>query len=571
MRPQRSSVPINVGAALTAAWVAIDAWRQQQTGNADAGLWFFATATCVALVAVVAIGRWPERRRIASLMLFWLLVSVGTDLQVEWPQSRLAVTGWFLAYALQSPAYAHMALTYPTGYVRDRLERAFVVIAYPISLLWMAFPALFFRPQPPNATSLLFTGTTFDLTPIGNTFSGLFIALGSAFIALIVRRVLAAPRGASRTLLPLAATAVFAAAQFVALRIAWLSHWNAVLGTLDWFGRVTTLVVPLAIAFGVTSVRRQRGPLGDLVVDLGGARPAEVRGLLARAIGDPSLELALWLPDQQRFVDEHGESVDVSDTAPGRAATLIGPEREPLAAVIHDASLIDQRPLLEAAGAAARLALENARLQAELRAQLAELQRSRSRLVAAGDSERRRLERDLHDGAQQRLLALGLALQLMRDHSGDPELLTEAENELQAALRELRELARGIHPAILTDRGLGAAIGSLVDRGALRVSTRITDDRYPPPVESAAYFVVAEALNNIAKHAHARSAAITVEPHNGSLLVVVADDGIGGAAAEESGGLQGLADRVGALRGQLTIDSTRGSGTTIRAEIPCAS
>jgi signal transduction histidine kinase len=341
-------------------------------------------------------------------------------------------------------------------------------------------------------------------------------------------------------------------------------------GNFDWLSRANLFVLPLAILIGVATSRRHRGPLGDLVVELGAARPAEVRGLLARAVGDPSLELAPWLPEQRRFVDEHGSTVDLGRDLPGRAVTLIGPEQQPLAAVIHDASLIDQRPLLEAAGAAARLALENARLQAELRAQLAELQQSRARLVAAGDSERRRLERDLHDGAQQRLLALGLALQLLRDKNGDPQLLTEAEGELQAALSELRELARGIHPAILTDQGLSAAIGTLVDRGTVPTITRISDKRYSPAVESDAYFIVAEALTNISKHANARSATITVARHNGALVVEVSDDGAGGAKPETSGGLQGLADRVGALNGRLTIDSAPGTGTTIRAEIPCA-
>jgi signal transduction histidine kinase len=239
--------------------------------------------------------------------------------------------------------------------------------------------------------------------------------------------------------------------------------------------------------------------------------------------------------------------------------------------LVHDASLVGQRPLLEAAGSAGRLALENARLHAQLRAQLTELQESRTRIVAAGDAERRRLERDLHDGAQQRLLALGLALQLLRADHRDSQLLAEAESELQEALRELRELARGIHPAILTDQGLTAAVGSLVDRAALPITTRVTDQRYPQPVESAAYFVVSEALANATKHAHARSATVSIAPRNGGLVVEVSDDGCGGAKPGAGSGLEGLADRVGALDGRLTINSTPGAGTTIRAEIPCAS
>jgi signal transduction histidine kinase len=232
---------------------------------------------------------------------------------------------------------------------------------------------------------------------------------------------------------------------------------------------------------------------------------------------------------------------------------------------------VGQRPLLEAAGSAARLALENARLHAELRAQLSELSASRARIVAAADTERRRLERDLHDGAQQRLLALGLALQLLADNRDDPELLAEARAELQAALHELRELARGIHPAILTDEGLKAAIGSLIDRSPIPITAQVTDTRYPPPIESAAYFVASEALANIAKHAHAHSATVTVAQRNGRLVVEIADDGHGGANAARGGGLEGLADRIGALNGWLTIHSSADAGTMIRTEIPCAS
>ena len=165
--------------------------------------------------------------------------------------------------------------------------------------------------------------------------------------------------------------------------------------------------------------------------------------------------------------------------SPDRAVTLIGSEQQPVAALVHDASLVGQRPLLEAAGSAARLALETVRLNAELRAQLSELRESRTRIVSAGDAERRRLERDLHDGAQQRLLAIGLVLQLLRDADADPQLLGEAETELQAALHELRELARGIHPAIPTDQGLSAAIDSLVDRAPLRVNVEVTGEALP--------------------------------------------------------------------------------------------
>ena len=575
MNRRLSAALIPAAAGAVGVLVVIDVVREVQLGTADAIAWFSAAATCVALASAVLVGRWPERRRMALLILFWVLSGVVIDAASDWPGSRIAVTAWLLALALQAPAYAQMALAYPAGRVRDRIERAFLVLAYVVSLLWQLAPALFadFRCAgcTPHVGSLLFTGHVIDLTWVGKVFSILFIGLGVAFIALMVRRLRQAPPGARRTLLPLVAAACFTAAQFIALRAATLTDWSQAFATLDWIGNLNTLVVPAAIFVGIATIRRHRGPLGDLVIELAAAPPDQISMALARAIGDPTLKLALWLPDRQQFVNEHGVPVTIDPGSPDRAVTLIGPEHQPLAAIVHDARLLDQRPLLEAAGSAARLALENARLNAELRAQLSELRESRGRIVAAGDAERRRLERDLHDGAQQRLLALGLALQLLRDNQADPQLLTEAQTELQQALRELRQLARGIHPAILTDNGLAAAVGSLVDRAQLPISAHVTDQRYPAAVESTAYFVVSEALANIAKHAHAHTATVTVAPDNGRLIVAITDDGHGGATSAGGGGLEGLADRVGALNGLLTITSAAGAGTTIRAEIPCGS
>jgi signal transduction histidine kinase len=191
-------------------------------------------------------------------------------------------------------------------------------------------------------------------------------------------------------------------------------------------------------------------------------------------------------------------------------------------------------------------------------------------VVTAADAERRRVERDLHDGAQQRLLTLGLALQLLGDEQGNAELVRDAQAELQAALRELRELARGIHPAILSDRGLAAAVASLADRAPIPVVTRVTPERWPDAVESTAYFVVCEALANVTKHAGARHARVSITHADDRLVVEVSDDGRGGADAAGSG-LRGLADRVGALDGTFTVAPAGAAGTAIRAEIPCGS
>jgi signal transduction histidine kinase len=203
-----------------------------------------------------------------------------------------------------------------------------------------------------------------------------------------------------------------------------------------------------------------------------------------------------------------------------------------------------------------------------------ELHASRARLVEAADAERRRLERDLHDGAQSRLVALSLLLRSARARaSGDPELgelLDRAQEELRTGLHELRELARGIHPAVLSERGLEPALEGLLSRVPVPVTLEVDcDRRLPGPVESAAYFVVSEALANVAKYARATHATVAVWQANGRVTIYVADDGVGGADVARGSGLRGLADRVAALDGTLSVESPEGAGTRLHAELPC--
>ncbi len=570
----RLRVAVLVLAALTLALWVMDVVRQLQLGVADSGLAFYAVAGVAAVVVAVAVARQPGGERMALVIAVWLFASVLDDLAVDWPVSRSATTAWMLAHGLAPSAYALMVLAYPSGRLRGRGERLLVALAVVVGLVWMGTPALFFHPGgcstcAPRVSSWLYTGTTFDYLAVGQASWSAFIALGLLFVVLLVRRLHAAPPGARVTLLPLGLAVFFAAAEFVAQRVVWLGGWQSPVAALDWIDRANALILPLAVFVGLAAIRHRRGPLGDLVVELGSARPGNVRAALARTLGDPTLELALWLPSRGEFVNEAGEPVDTTSVPVGRALTPIGPPGEPLAAIVHDERLLGQRPLLEAAGSAARLALENTRLQAELRRQLSELRASRARIVEAADAERRRLERDLHDGAQQRLLALGLALQLLRERGADPELLGQAEAELQTALRELRDLARGIHPTILSEQGLGPAVRSLADRAAIPIRVEAGDERYPAAIETAAYFVVAEALTNIAKHAAACSAAVLLVRQNGGLRVEISDDGRGGAVASAGGGLQGLADRVAAAGGSLTIASVPDAGTTLHVELPC--
>jgi len=259
----------------------------------------------------------------------------------------------------------------------------------------------------------------------------------------------------------------------------------------------------------------------------------------------------------------------------GRATTLIERKGEHVAALLHDPSLQDEPELLAAVTAAAGIAVENGRLQADLRARLEELRGSRARVIDAGQKERQRLERNLHDGAQQRLIALSLELSLLEQRlEGDPEATTrldQARREIALSLEELRDVARGIHPAVLSGHGLQVALESIAARAAVPVRLTVElDKRLQERLEVVAYYVVSESLTNIAKHACATRATVDVGRKGGQMIVEVVDDGIGGADTERGSGLRGLADRVEALGGRLRVWTPRGGGTRVQAEIPCA-
>jgi signal transduction histidine kinase len=291
---------------------------------------------------------------------------------------------------------------------------------------------------------------------------------------------------------------------------------------------------------------------------------------------DPSLALAYWLPDGGRYVDVEGRPFELPAEDEGRVVSVVERDGRLIAALVHDPALTEEPELVESVCAAAALALENERLQAELRARLEELRASRARIVEAGDEERRRIERNLHDGTQQRLVSISMALGLARaklqsDPAAAGAVFDEARHGLSAALEELRELSHGIHPAVLTDRGLVAALDELSLHAAVPVELDVADTkRLPEQIEAAAYYVVSEALANIAKYAQATSAQVRVQPVDGKVVLEVADDGIGGADARRGSGLRGLTDRVEGLGGRLSLTSPPGRGTTVRAELPCA-
>jgi signal transduction histidine kinase len=309
----------------------------------------------------------------------------------------------------------------------------------------------------------------------------------------------------------------------------------------------------------------------------GRSTPEEMRAALADALQDPSLQIVYPVNgSQNRWVDLAGDPVAAPVPESGRALSEIRNGNRIAAGIVHDAALSGQRAFIQAVSSYALVALENRRLTAKVESSLGEVRKSRARILASADRERRRLERDLHDGAQQRLVALSLQLRMIRsDIRRNPEqaeqLAVSASDELAHSLKELRELARGIHPAAL-DHGLASALESLATRST--VATAVSCDapeRVPPAVELAVYFVACEALANVGKYADATAASVRLSRTAGGVAIEIADDGVGGADAGNGSGLHGLADRVEALDGHLFVTSPPGAGTVIIAELPCAS
>jgi signal transduction histidine kinase len=323
--------------------------------------------------------------------------------------------------------------------------------------------------------------------------------------------------------------------------------------------------------------RLARAAVAGLVVDLGAqAEPGDVRVPLARALGDPSLDLVYWVPTAGRYVDRGGTPRELPAPGEGRAATVVERGGLPIAAILHDPALSENAELVRSVASAAALAIENERLHADLQARLAELRASRTRLVEAGDRERRRIERNLHDGAQQRLVSVAMTLGLAhararRQPDEVAALLEEARSALALAMDELRELSQGIHPGVLTERGLDAAVDELAGSAPLPVTVDGTvGRRLPEGVEGAAYFLVSESLANAAKHSHASSVRLAVALLGDRVVLRVEDDGIGGADPARGSGLRGLVDRIEALGGTMSVSSPPGRGTVLQAELPCA-
>ena len=494
---------------------------------------------------------------------------VSTD---AWP-----FIGGLVLIAVPYAVLYHVLLAFPSGRLATRGTRALALAAYVVATAgWWACLVLEdtgARGLPPNP--LLLADEPGAFSALARIRLGLVIVLVALLGVVLVRRFAAAPRSQRRAL-----SAVYLSGGLVLVLYA---VWG-VLGVLEVApelqedlerARVIALAtVPFAFLAGLLRSRMAgAAAVTGLVARLGGdPRPDALRDALAGALGDRSLALAYWLPERAGWVDAGGAPFTPPGPGSGRAATPVERDGRPVALLVHDAE--EDAELVAAVGGAAALALENARLDAELRANLVELRASRARIVESADAARRRIERDLHDGAQQQLVAVALALRtarrrLDRDPGTAGSLLDAAADDLDAAIAALRDLARGIHPAVLSDRGLASALQALASRAPLPVELDgCPAGRLPEPVEAAAYFVVAEAITNVVRYAGATHARVAVTRADGTLAVEVEDDGVGGADPGQGSGLSGLADRVEALDGRLDVRSERGSGTLVRATIP---
>ena len=577
-------------------------------------LWTIALAGCAAAASTVALALATEASSsepvVRSITVVWIILPyIAAGLVAWWrrPESRfgplmvaagfaaflshLSWTSLALPYAIHLPhtiglaaillppvLFLHVFLAFPSGRLEGWSERVLVGAAYATAVGFGLAVMVVSDPDPHNLIGVV------NAPDAALAMHRVQLVALSAFslagiVVLVVRRRRDGPP--LRRSLSLLVDA-FALA-LVAIAVLLLSS-GRLSSTFDpalqeTIRRITYALIglaPFVFLFGLLRTRLARSDIGGVFVELhGDPAPADLRDVLARALRDPSLTLAYWLPEFGTYADDDGRPVGLPTPGSRQAITPIDRDGARVAALLHDPALADEPELLDAVTAAAGIAIENGRLQAELKARLEELRGSRSRVIEAGQKERKRLERNLHDGAQQRLIALSLELSLLEEQlDGDPDAsvrLGLARREIAASLGELREVARGIHPAVVSGHGLEVALEQLIARAPVPIRLTVEiDDRLPEQLEVAAYYLVSESLTNLAKHAQASSAWVAVNRSDGQLLVEIVDDGIGGADTEQGSGLRGLADRVEALGGRLRVWSPLGGGTRVKAEIPCA-
>jgi len=561
----------------------------------------------VALAIILASDHIDDNAVNATLLVFVGWSFIGAGLYAWWrrPDNRFgalltavgfayflgaltgADAGWLftigvLLSSVHLAVFVHMLLAYPDGRIASRRLRKVLGAGYALSVvgplpsLLFATPATLDCDCPDSAIRITDDRTLFEVSDA--LMSGLAVLIVGYVLYVLITRWQTASQPRRRAMAPILWSGVCLLVLLAgSLTSEAVNGPEIVSSATSVLGLVFFAVTPYGFLFGLLRSRVvQAGAVSELLQRMADAPDGSgLRQLLSNALGDRSLQVVYWLEDKQRWVYADGRLATLpEDDDRARAWSPVEHEGRAVGAIVHDRSLCEDPELVRSVAVAAGLSIENERLQAQLRARVEELRASRARIVEAGTAERRRLERNLHDGAQQRLVALSLSMRLAQsklrnEPDAAEQLLAGAQAELGRALEELRELARGIHPAVLSDRGLRAAIEGLAGRSPVPVELAGTPrERLPAAVEAAAYFVVSEALTNVVKYANASQARVSVSRTNGHAVVEVADDGVGGADPGRGSGLRGLADRVSALDGTLELRSPQGAGTLLRAEIP---
>jgi signal transduction histidine kinase len=513
----------------------------------------------------------------------WLAGDFTSARDIRVAYAATVFHGWF------DPLFALVILAYPAGRISGRPAQLLAAGFIAVQAAWSIAKAYGLRPiswwDCPTCISTVddVIATTQVLDTLGRIETAALTTLSIGVLALVATRWLRASGTARGRQAPVVLAGVVLALGFTG---GFLLQTIAPESARTAGGELRVLVlavlrilVAVGLLVGVLREDAARGRIAELVTRLDALPSTTVlRESLRDALRDRSLEVYRWDDERHLFLDANGDPIPSLDVTPRQSLLTIESEGRPALAIVHDPVLHEDPGLVSAAVAAVRLSIENERLQAEVRTQLETVRASRARLVEAGDTERRRIERDLHDGAQQRLVSLQISLQLLRRHLGsdaDPAALAELElatAEASNAVAEIRELARGVHPAVLTESGLDAALTSLAERSSFPVTVESSvAGRLPGSVEATAYYVVAEALTNTTRYADATRATVRAHVQNERLYLEVADDGRGGARLAAGTGLRGLEDRVTALGGTFELASPQGGGTRIAVELPCAS
>jgi signal transduction histidine kinase len=579
MMQLRSSLrPALIVIAVTSAALAGVQWAWIADLDAPFG-WLLESFGVIGFITVAA-GLWLWDRRPSNRTGLLLVVAGLCEMAAGYgntPNRFTTLVGQLMAEAAIA-ALAHLVLAFPSGQLRTRLDRRLVVAHYVVSI-GMQVPMYVFAPTDPSSFPALQIAGHEQWVTRCNDLQGLLTGAILVVAAWIVwQRWRSAPIRSQRFALGV----VYAYGIFVLLSFPLTSR--LLRPQFDW-SVYTLFEVQLTIIVGVPFVYVTAMLSGGLArtVEIGelarwmslpdDVRPP-LRRALAEALGDPSLQVLYRVNDDgpdPTYVDVDGTPATVPD-GPDRSVSIVhGPTGE-RAAIVYDGRLLGEPELVDAAGSVVALAIDRERLQAELVASKSEVQQSRLRIVEQAELERRRLARDLHDGVQGRLVAAALRAGRLADGEPDPAEAARVRDEIDSAITELRHLVQGVMPALLVERGLVAAAEELVDRSPVpaRLSVGAAPVSLSWPVASAAYFVVAEALANVAKHARASGVDVHLESFAGVLRLSVVDDGVGGAAMRGSG-LRGLADRVAALDGTFHLSSEPGRGTRVEVELPCES